>query len=247
MRSTHDHIAIAGAIVAAVLCLTPVWKSLTGEEQVTDGTHTWSFEKEEPGALPAGWKAETTGQKEPQATWQVIEDGSAPSGDRVLALTSHKRQSWARDLCWTDAVPFLEGEIEVRSKAVGGTGIERGGGVVWRVQDKTNYYGVRTNYEVGRPGPNSVGLYCTINGERVWKAYAHDVGLAVGKWHNLRVIHRGDVIQVYLDGRKLLEETHSNSPLTTPGGVGVWTKGDAVTSFDDLRVTLRDAQAEGAK
>ena len=123
--------------------------------------------------------------------------------------------------------------------------MEKGGGIIWRVQDRDNYYGVRTNYALD--SQNSVGLYCTVNGDRIWKAYAHDVSLSVGKWHTLKVVHRGAVIQVYLDGKKLLEATHDNSPLTKPGGVGVWTKGDAVTSFDELRVKPSKGKAEARK
>ena len=54
----------------------------------------------------------------------------------------------------------------------------------------------------------------------------------------MKIVHRGDNIRVYLDGKKLLDAIHKNSPLNKPGGVGVGTKGDAVTSFDDLCVKI---------
>lgn len=192
--------------------------------------HTWSFEDDRPGAVPEAWKAAG-----PMAIWQVIEDKTAPSGKKVLALTSHKRKSNSvRDACWTDAVSFLDGEIEVRFKAVGGR-MEKGGGLAWRVQDGKTYYSARTNYG---PRGNNIGLYCMVNWDRVWRAYAENVFLSVEKWYTMRIIHRGTNIKVYLDGKKLLDVIHENSPLSKPGGVGVCTKGDAVTSFDNLCVTL---------
>ena len=75
-----------------------------------------------------------------------------------------------------------------------------------------------------------------VNWKRVWKVYAKNVRLSVGDWHTMKVVHRGDNIKVTVNGKKLLDVTHKNSPLASPGGVGVCTLGDAVTSFDDLIV-----------
>jgi len=209
--------------------------SLGAEELPKNGSYAWSFEEDEPGAVPTDWKAGT-----PAAIWQVIEDKTAPSGERVLALASHRRKSNSvRDACWTDTVSFLDGEIEVRFKAVEGE-IEKGGGVIWRVQDERTYYSARTNYG---PRGNNIGLYCMVNWDRVWKVYAENVFLSVGQWYTMKIVHRGDNIKVYLDGKKLLDAIHKNSPLNKPGGVGVGTKGDAVTSFDDLAV--RTSRSKG--
>ncbi|KPL02299.1 MAG: hypothetical protein AMK75_02980 [Planctomycetes bacterium SM23_65] len=200
---------------------------------------TWSFEVDQPGAAPKGWKTATAA-----ATWQVIEDKTAPSGKRALALVRHKRKSNSvRDCCWTDEVRFLDGEISVRFKAVAGD-IEKGGGLAWRVRNESTYYNVRTNYG---PRGNNIGLYCMVNWNRVWKVYAENVRLSVGDWHVMKVTHHGDNIKVTVNGKKLLDVTHKNSPLASPGGVGVCTKGDAITSFDDLTVTPAVPNAEVAK
>ena len=140
-------------------------------------------------------------------------------------------------------MPFLDGEIEVRFKAVKGN-LEKGGGLAWRVRNESTYYSVRTNYG---PRGNNVGLYCMVKWKRVWKVYAENVRLSVGDWHAIRVVHRGDNINVYVNGRKLLDVTHENSPLAIPGGVGVCTKGDALTAFDDLIVKPVQQKAKRPK
>ncbi|HEC62540.1 MAG TPA: DUF1080 domain-containing protein, partial [bacterium] len=61
--------------------------------------------------------------------------------------------------------------------------------------------------------------------------------LEAGKWHTMRIVHKGNRIAGYLNGRKLLELTAEN--FNKPGGVGLWTKADAVTSFDDFTVTQK--------
>jgi len=200
-----------------------------------DGVRRWSFETAEVGALPKGWKSGTSA-----ATWQVVADATAPTGKHVLSLTAHKRKSNSvRDACWTDDVSFQDGEIAVRFKAVGGE-IEKGGGLAWRVRNESTYYCVRTNY--GARG-NNIGLYCMVNWNRVWKVYEKNVHLSAGDWHTMKVSHHGSRIRVTVNGKELLDVTHVNSPLATPGGVGVCTKGDAITSFDDL--TVRPLERSG--
>lgn len=204
-----------------------------------ENVRRWSFEADRPGAVPKGWKAGTA-----EATWQVIADTTAPSGKHALALVAHQRKSNSvRDCCWTDDVSFRDGEIQVCFKAVKGN-IENGGGLAWRVQNESTYYSVRTNYG---PRGNNIGLYCMVNWRRVWKVYAKNVRLSVGDWHAMKVVHHGDNIKVTVNGKKLLDVTHKNSPLASPGGVGVCTKGDAITSFDDLTVTPAVSNAEAAK
>jgi hypothetical protein len=51
-------------------------------------------------------------------------------------------------------------------------------------------------------------------------------------WGTLRVVCVGRTMEVYLDGRKLFDV--DDDTITDAGGVGVWTKADSVTLFDDL-------------
>jgi len=187
---------------------------------------TWNFDDLPAGRLPPGWKVEATNRTGPLATWTIVKDPTAPSGDHVLALTSANHTSGGTfNLCWTNAVSFLDGEIQVRFKAVQGKE-DQGGGVIWRARNKDNYYIARFN-----PLEDNFRLYAVHNGARRMLADA-EVALAAGKWHTLRIVQQGTRYEGYLDGKKLLEGT--NGLFTKPGGVGLWTKADAVTSFDDF-------------
>lgn len=189
---------------------------------------SWTFDNIPVGKLPAGWKVDATNPKGPLATWQVIKDTTAPSGDHVLAMTSPNHTFGGTfNISWTDTLSFLDGEIEVRFKAVKGEE-DQGGGVIWRVQDKENYYIARFN-----PLENNFRIYYVRDGARKTLADARIV-LPSGKWHKLRIVQHGDRFEGYLNGKKLLEGT--DNLFTKVGGVGLWTKADADTSFDDFSV-----------
>ena len=56
---------------------------------------------------------------------------------------------------------------------------------------------------------------------------------ALGRWHTLRVVVVGDRIQGSLDGKLLLDHRDTRA---RAGRVGLWTKADSVTAFDDLTI-----------
>src|SRR5436309_1283170 len=53
-------------------------------------------------------------------------------------------------------------------------------------------------------------------------------------WHELRVDAAGDHFEVYWDGKKVVD-AHDQT-FAEAGTVGLWTKADSVTEFDDLTV-----------
>ena len=195
---------------------------------VKAGVYFLDFEDVPVGELPSGWKVEATGRQSPLATWQVQEDRSAPSGTKVLALVKTNHHSGGTfNLCWTDKVSFQDGEIEVAFKAVKGR-IDQGGGIMWRVQDRNNYYVARFN-----PLEDNFRIYYVRDGIRRMIQSAR-VSLQPGKWHNMKIEQKGSEYACFLNGRKLLEG--SDSHFKKAGGVGLWTKADAVTSFDNFKV-----------
>lgn len=132
------------------------------------------------------------------------------------------------NLLWTDQVSFENGALEVKVKA--GTGeVDQGGGPVWRVSDHDNYYIARWN-----PLENNFRVYSVKDGRRAQLDSA-DVSVSASEWHTIRIEHNANRITGFLDGEKLLEVSDSTFP--DAGGVGLWTKADAATSFDDLIVT----------
>lgn len=203
----------------------------TGHKPSTTGKAndaSWNFDDVSVGKLPAGWKVGATNRKGPLPTWQVITDTTAPSGDQVLAMTRPNHTFGGTfNVCWTDTVSFLDGKIEVRFKAVTGEE-DQGGGVIWRVRDQENYYIARFN-----PLENNFRIYYVRDGARKTLASVR-IALPAGKWHTLGIVQHGNQFEGYLNGKKLLDGT--NDLFAKPGGVGLWTKADAVTSFDDFLV-----------
>lgn len=194
-------------------------------------TEKSTFENTVVGTLPDGWKVGATRQDGPLATWEVIKDPSAPSGESVLAMTkpNHTCRS-TYNISWTDRVRFKDGTVSVAFKANSGV-IDQGGGPIWRVQNKDNYYICRAN-----PLERNFRVYYVKDGKRQQLASV-DTEILAGKWHIIEIEHRGNHIVCQLDGKPFLEVDDNTIP--DAGGVGVWTKADAVTSFDDLKVKHR--------
>jgi len=187
-----------------------------------------TFDTVASGKLPLGWKADATNSKGALPTWKVIKDTTAPSGDHVLAMTNPNQAFGSTfNISWTNNISFLDGEIEVRFKAVKGEG-DQGGGVIWRAQDNNNYYIARFN-----PLEDNFRIYYVRDGMRKTLADAK-ISLPSGKWNTLKIVQHGDRFEGYLNDKKLLEGT--DTLFIKAGGVGLWTKADAVTSFDDFSV-----------
>ena len=118
--------------------------------------------------------------------------------------------------------------LSVRIKA--GTGREdQGGGLVWRARSGDDYYVTRWN-----PLEDNLRLYRVVGGRR---SMITGVRLEADprKWHRIAVKTQGERIQVFFDGKKMLEAR--DGTFRGPGRVGLWTKADAASCFDDFRVT----------
>jgi len=190
---------------------------------------TWDFDELDEGALPKGWKVAATGQKTPTAHWQVVRDKHAPLGPGVLELTAtNHTQRGVFNLCWTNTVSFDEGEIAVFLRARSGK-IDQGGGPIWRVRDRNNYYIARYN-----PLEENVAIYYVKDGRRIMLGYTGKLVLSDG-WHVLKISHKGSRIRAYIDGDMKLM-VNGGAYLPDAGGVGLWTKADAATAFDCFTV-----------
>ncbi len=196
--------------------------------QTENNKTKFSFDDVKIGQLPDGWIIEATNQKGPLATWKVVEDKSAPSENKVLALTSINHDFGGTfNLCLTKENNFKNGVIQVMFKAHTGEE-DQGGGVIWRVQDKANYYVARFN-----PLEDNFRIYYVKEEARKILASAR-IKLSTKEWQQLKIVQSGKHIIGYLNGNKLLEV--DDDTFTKPGGVGLWTKADAVTSFDNFEI-----------
>ena len=182
---------------------------------------TMNFDRDAPGKPPAGWKAGVTGRGAP--IWEVQRDDSAPSAPNVL------QQSGSGTFPWIvlPAIAIEDGFVEVKFKAISGRQ-DQAGGLVWRWKDGDNYYVARANAL-----ENNVSLYYTESGRRNTLKYV-DAPVPAGVWHTLRVEFSGTRIRVALNGKVYIEL--DDARIKGPGAVGLWTKADSVTAFDDFRV-----------
>jgi len=219
---------LSGLILAFVLSVmfSAQSSNLCGQQK-TEGTN-YDFESVQAGKIPAGWKNEATNQKGPLATWQVIDDKTAPSGHQILALTKTNHSfGGTYNLCWTKKISFLNGEISVMFKA--NEGLEdQGGGLIWRARDKDNYYISRFN-----PLENNFRIYTVKDGARKMLASAR-INLPAHHWYELKITQEGNTITGTIDGKKLL--TVKDNTFQHAGGVGLWVKADGKTSFDNFKV-----------
>src|SRR6266513_4304054 len=180
---------------------------------------TVNFDNLKTGAAPPGWTATQTGSG--SAKWSVEKDDSAPSQPNVLKQSGEA----TFPVCFKNDTNLKDGFVEVKFKPVAGKE-DQAGGVIWRVQDSNNYYIARANAL-----EDNVTIYHTIKGDRVaFKSIKTKV--KSGVWHTLRVDFEGNKFTVTFDGNKVIEATDQSFP--NAGKVGVWTKADSVTLFDDF-------------
>ena len=178
-----------------------------------------NFDEAKAGALPPGWTCGVTGRGSPM--WAVARDASAPSQPNVLRQSGAGRFPW----CVKKNVSVADGFVEVKFRPEHGKE-DQAGGVVWRWLDGDNYYVARANAL-----ENNVSLYYTAGGRRNTLKYV-DAPVPSGVWHTLRVEFSGMRIRVILNGHAAIELEDAH--ITAAGAVGVWTKADSVTAFDDF-------------
>src|SRR5450631_1989041 len=189
--------------------------------------HAVSFEGIQTGVAPAGWTATLTGTGDPK--WTVESDATAPSKSNVLKQSGRATYP----LILKNDTSIKDGFVEMKFKAIAGSQ-DRAAGLVWRAKDANNYYVVRANAL-----EDNVVLYKTVNGVRspldiVGRkgGYGTDVKVPANTWHSLRVDFKASRFRVSFNGKPLFEV--EDSTFTDAGKVGLWTKADSVTLFDQI-------------
>jgi len=187
----------------------------------------WSFEKDTAGSIPKSWKVAETAGKGTPAQWQVMPDDSAPEGSQTVAITANKNSGRTYNLLIAQETSYLDLGIKVSVKAVTGKE-DQGGGPIWRAKDDDNYYIARWN-----PLEDNFRVYYVKDGRRKQLGTA-DVKADPKAWHDILIVHRGNRIIAMFDGKKMIEL--EDSTFGEAGKVGLWTKADAATAFDNLTV-----------
>ncbi len=185
----------------------------------TPNKTTIDFDKTPIGQLPDGWVGGVTGQGTPK--WSVEADTTAPSQPNALKQSGEGDYPW----CVKKDVSLKDGYVEVKFKPIAGSE-DQAGGLIWRWQDGNNYYIARANAL-----EDNVTIYHTVKGSRrLFKNV--DMKVATNQWHTLRVDFTGNRFKVTFDGKIAIEAT--DDTFKESGAVGVWTKADSVTLFDDF-------------
>lgn len=194
-----------------------------------------SFDADEPQKPPKGFTTALTG-KGKAGVWVVVKDETAPSKPHALAQTDKDNTGYRFPVCVYDPIVARDADISVKFKPIKGK-VDQGAGIVWRYQDRDNYYVVRANAL-----EDNVVLYKVVKGKRSdldpvdsgLFAYGKKAEVANGEWQTLRVMVKGKRFEVYLNDKNLFAV--EDETFTGAGKIGLWTKADSNTYFDDLTI-----------
>jgi hypothetical protein len=178
-------------------------------------TKTWDFEKDKPGKIANGFTNEV-------GTWEVANDG-----DNHVLYQKAKNDEATFNVALVQGTSYKDLDLSVKLKAVAGE-VDRGGGLVWRAKDAKNYYVARYN-----PLEDNYRVYKVEDGKRTM--FKGEKIPGDEKWHTLRVTMVGPKITCYFDGKRYLDAEDATFP--EAGMVGLWSKADAQSYFDDLSVS----------
>ncbi len=215
--------ALAGVAALTAAAAPPGAAVATQATKATTGKRTWNFDS------VSGFTFDLTGQGT-KGTWEIKADPTAPSKPNVLAQTSTDRTGYRFPLAIVEDTSYRDLDLSVKFKAVSGE-VDQAGGLIFRAQDAKNYYVVRANALEG-----NYRLYHVTNGRRQQIAGAN-FKVTPNEWHTLRVEAEGETIRCYYDGE--LKITQQDKTFLNAGKIGLWTKADSVTYFDDLEAQPR--------
>jgi hypothetical protein len=197
----------------------PVVRFQPSDRNVSPGQETvWNFDSDPVGGLPAGIEVF-------DGTWTVRAEEGAPTPPNALCQTA---TADFPALTLSDKV-YTDVDVSVRFKPVSGSD-DQAAGIIFRVQDKENYYILRANAL-----EDNVILFIYASGKRT-SIKESEVKVPSSQWQELRVEVIGNSFRGFLNGQPVLEATDDNYKA---GRVGLWTKADSVTCFDNLRVTAK--------
>jgi len=194
-------------------------KYQSGDKNVEVGqTVQWTFDTEQVGGLP-------TGAKNFSGNWMVRVEVDAPSAPNALCQTGTAPYP---ALSLGDKI-FADVIVSTSFKPISGSE-DRAAGIIFRIQDKDNYYILRANAL-----EDNINIYKYVGGSR-HEIQGGSAKVASGTWQELRVEVKGNTIRGYLNGKQVVEARDDTFKV---GKVGLWTKADSVTCFDNVTATAQ--------
>ncbi|HEY3198638.1 MAG TPA: hypothetical protein VGJ57_11570 [Nitrospirales bacterium] len=212
-------------LAAGLLVILPLLGASAEEDS---SVRNWQFDNVPAGQLPPHFVLGTFFDGRPAGDWKVMKTPQAVSLPNVLAQLREKGAEHTYNVVLIDDAQAANLDLSVFFLPISGKA-DMGGGLIWRAQDDRNYYLTRAN-----PLEQNIRVYQVVNGVRKMLKN-HDEIIDIRKWHRLHVVNQGCRIQVFYDDKPifdLCDETFKQ------GRIGLWTKSDAVTYFDDLRLQI---------
>ena len=124
---------------------------------------------------------------------------------------------------------FHDGKISMRFKLVAGQ-LDQCAGILFNLKPNGDYLTVRFNGK-----EDNVVLWTFVKGKRSFvKKGSENVPLQMNTWHTLEIEVQETSLKAALDGKHLLDYTLAEN---VSGKVGVWSKTDSVSYFDQYTVT----------
>ncbi|MGH7259526.1 MAG: hypothetical protein ACREI9_02445 [Nitrospiraceae bacterium] len=201
---------------------------VTSETTPNAQSQRWTFDTDAPGTLPGGFVVGTLFDGRPAGEWTVIQAHDAPSPLHVLAQLMRRGAEHAYKVVLINGTVASDLDLEVSLLPVDGKA-DMGGGLIWRAADDRHYYLIRAN-----PLEQNLRIYRVVKGVRQMLKNFDQI-IDVRRWHTLRVLMRGCRAQVFFDEKAVFDLCDE---IFKEGLVGLWTKSDAVTYFDDLKLEI---------
>ena len=248
-----------GLTATLLMVLVGLWLSAgdssgahTSVPDEANSRQVWNFDTDSAGGLPknfvvgmlvdsrpaGGWKVidmkkfpsflHGLNRRERTRITKVLQTNGPPSPPHVFAQLKNKGFEHDYPVVLIEETTAADLDLEVAFLPVAGKG-DMGGGLVWHAQDHQNYYITRAN-----PLEQNIRFYRVVKGVR-HKLANFDQIISVKKWHTLRVVVRDNHFQIIYDGQSVLDVRDDTFKA---GRIGLWTKADAVTYFDNLQLSI---------
>ena len=194
----------------------------------TVASRSWNFDADPSNAPPRNFEVGTLFDGRPAGEWKVLATEKAKSPPHVLGQLQGKGAEHAYKVILATGTEAADLDLFVSFLALEGKA-DMGGGLIWRATDDRNYYLTRAN-----PLEQNIRIYRVVKGVRqMLKNF--DRIIDVKLWHTLRVVSQGCRVQVFYDEITVFDICDQTF---ASGRIGLWTKSDAVTYFDDLRLEV---------
>ncbi len=201
-----------------------------------------TFQQYHYGAVPEEFDYDATGSNGPVLSagrpfWRIYQDRNAPSPEFVLIQAASLPEADHYPIALLRDVQAKDATMSVYLKPMGGT-MDESQGLIWRVQNKNNYYAV-----LASALDSQLYLLKIVNGQtqeiasspiQIAVQFEQQAPTPTWGWYTLKVEAQGSSIRVWFDGKKAIEAT--DKTFLRSGRVGLITHADSVTLFDDFAV-----------